>query len=171
MCRTGAEAQPSSAANKRLLWFRGVWRNPRLPPQQLRIAAGLCLDRRTILRYNFKRTLQRQRKGWAPTGGTTKAAVCSSRGPGWDPSHPLAKPEENPTEENREKSFTYSSKIHKNVGVPGALREQLLGKIHIRTDERSRFVQSAYISTWEADVSTFDHTTMGSWTLWCLSGL
>ena len=55
---------------------------------------------------------------------------------------------------------------------PGAQGQgKLLGKEHIRTNERSRFVQSAYITTREADVSTFGHTTMGSGTLWCLSGL
>ena len=99
MCRTGAEAQPSSAAYKRLLWFRRVGGIHVCPRSSCAMLPG-CAWTEGPFSDRTSRTLQRIRRKRAPTGGTTRAAVFSSGGPGWVQTPKLpAKPEENPTEE------------------------------------------------------------------------
>ena len=57
------------------------WRNPRLPPQQLRNAAGLCLDRRTILGSNLKNPTKNKKEA-GPNQRHHKSHSILKRWPG-----------------------------------------------------------------------------------------
>ena len=107
MCRTGAEAQPSSAAHKRLLWFRGVGGIHVCPRSSCAMLPG-CAWTEGPFSDITSRTLQRIKRKRGPNRRHHKSRGILKRWPGLGPPPALpTKPERTLQKKKQERPFTY----------------------------------------------------------------